>query len=127
MLVAASPETVGPGWWVMADSTLRHASLGAVGFVVLTLWPLAAAQRGQAVPWALRPGPALVASALTAVMFGWFLVELANMGAVLGLVERALGEFQALWPLTVVASCLVFARRSQASRAPDSRAIEALH
>jgi len=139
MLVAASPETVGPGWWVMADSTLRHASFGAIGFVVLTVWPVAgvrwgsspsastgAARRGKSVPWALRPGPALVASALTAVMFGWFLVELVNTGAVLGLVERGLGEFQALWPLTVVASCLAFARRSQGSRAPDSPAIEAL-
>ena len=117
MLVAANPETVGPSGSVVAGGSLLHAAFAAVGFVALTIWPLAAttgylAPNRARVSWALRPAAAAVATALTAAQFCWFLVELVTGGGQLGLAERALGETQALWPLAVVVSCLLFERRS---------------
>lgn len=120
ILVAANPETVGRAGSVVADGSLRHAVFAAVGFVALTIWPVAAARPGEAerggpagVPWALRPAAAAVASALTAVLFCWFLIELVAGGGQLGLAERVLGEVQALWPLVVVASGRAYLKDSR--------------
>lgn len=123
MLVAANAETVGPSGSVVAGGSLRHAAFAAAGFVALTIWPLAAASGYRAgVPWALRPAAAAAATALTAALFCWFVVELMTGGGQLGLAERALGETQALWPLAVVVSCLLFERRSLPRPPSDSRA-----
>jgi hypothetical protein len=104
MLVGLSPETIGAG------GSARHAFFAAVGFVALTIWPVAASRAAvpgqECVPLALRRAPAVAAAALIAALFGWFFVELIAGGGQLGLAERSLGEAQALWPLAVVASCL---------------------
>lgn len=101
MLVGLSPDTIGAG------TSLPHAFFAAIGFVALTIWPIAATQTGPGAPWALRPATAAVASALTAALLGWFCAELIAGGGQLGVAERALGELQALWPLVVVGSCLI--------------------
>jgi len=100
MLVGANPETLGDG------APVAHVLFAAVGFVALTAWPAAAARRdlGQLAPWALRLPVAAGASAFTLVLFALFLAELVSGGGHLGLAERALGEFQALWPLAAVLS-----------------------
>lgn len=105
MLVAANPEPAGGG------SSAPHAFFAAIGLVALTIWPVAAAHwqaaRARApTPWALRPAVAIGATWVTAALFTWFGVELLAGLSQLGLAERALGEFQALWPLLVVLSCL---------------------
>jgi hypothetical protein len=121
MLVGLSPETIGAG------GSVRHAFFAAVGFVALTIWPVAASRAsvsGQGgIPWALRRVPAVAAAALTAALFGWFGAELIAGGGQLGLAERALGELQALWPLAVVASCRAVARARR--RDPGARQLPA--
>lgn len=104
MLVAANPEPGGGG------TSAPHAFFAAVGFVALTIWPAAAvywqAARARApTPWALRPAVAVSAAWLTAALLAWFVIELLAGLSHLGLAERALGEFQAVWPLIVVLSC----------------------
>ena len=103
MLVGLNPETIGAG------GSPPHVLFASIGFVALTIWPVAAARAGTQA-WALRPATSAAASALTAALLGWFAVELIAGGGQLGLAERALGELQALWPLAVVASCLIAAR-----------------
>lgn len=109
MLVAANPEPAGGG------SSVRHAFFAGIGLVALTVWPVLAAHwRGtdeEPAPWALRPAVAVAASLVTAVLFAWFGVELIAGLSQLGVAERALGEFQALWPLIVVLSCRLRPRR----------------
>jgi hypothetical membrane protein len=98
MLVAANPEPAG-------GTSPQHAFFAAIGFVMLTLWPAAAIRRSGLIPWALHRPVALCAAGLTAALLGWFVIELLIGGPLIGLSERALGEFQAIWPLTVVMSC----------------------
>jgi hypothetical protein len=81
---------------------------------MLSAWPLAARQRGPAVPWALRPAVAAGAAGIIALLLAWFLVELGTGGGQIGLAERMVGCAQVLWPLIVVWSCLVFPRRAVA-------------
>jgi hypothetical membrane protein len=106
ILVGANPETIGAG------TTPGHVFFAALGFVALSIWPVAAAYRDSdapsflrnRVPWALRWRAGLAGSVVTIALFAWFLLELVTGGALLGLAERALGEMQALWPLVVVAA-----------------------
>ena len=103
MLVAANPEPTG-------GSSDWHAFFAGIGLVALTVWPIAAAHwhsrdNESALPWALRPTVATWAAVVTAVLFGWFLIELVAGLPQLGVAERALGQAQALWPLIVVVSC----------------------
>ncbi|HET9898860.1 MAG TPA: DUF998 domain-containing protein [Streptosporangiaceae bacterium] len=105
ILVAANPEPAGGG------SSARHAFFATIGFVALTVWPIAAVhwqatRPGPATPWALRPAVAVGAAWVTAALLTWFVVELLIGLPQLGLSERALGEFQALWPLVAVVSCV---------------------
>jgi len=46
-------------------------------------------------------------------LVAWFAVELISFGEQAGLAERIFGAAQALWPLMVVVSCLVAARKTQ--------------
>lgn len=118
VLVGLNPETLGAG------GSWRHLFFAAVGFVTLTIWPLAATRRPRSagepgqVPWALRLRNGTGASIVTLALFAWFTAELLAHGRQLGLAERALGEMQALWPLIVVLSCLASAGRD---REPPSR------
>lgn len=88
-----------------SGGSLRHGSVVAIGFALLAVWPVLAADHSRAGPWALRPAPSLAASALMAVGAAWFLVELQSHGAA-GVAERILTFAQSLWPFVVVTSCL---------------------
>lgn len=110
VLVAVSPQAAPGGF------SLAHAFWSALGFAFLGGWPLAARRPGPTTPWALRPAPAVCASAVIAGLLAWFLVELVTGGNDLGLAERALGCAQAVWPLLVVLSC----RRAVAAVSSES-------
>jgi hypothetical membrane protein len=99
MLVAASPEPSGGRF------SLAHFVWAAVGFAMLSIWPLAARQSGPRAPWPLRPASALGAVTFFAVLLAWFVLELVGKGGDLGLAERAVGLAQAGWLLLVVLSC----------------------
>ncbi|MBB3073620.1 DUF998 domain-containing protein [Streptomyces violarus] len=92
-----------------SGGSLTHGSVAVGGFVVLAAWPVLAARRGDAVPWALRPLPALGATAVMALGAAWFLAELHQEGAP-GAVERAVTTIQSVWPFAVVLSCFSFPR-----------------
>jgi hypothetical membrane protein len=117
MLVGLSPETLGDG------APARHLLFAGLGFVTLTIWPAAAARRDEAraAPWAFRPVIAAGASAATLVLAAWFLAELVVGGSQLGLAERALGEFQALWPLAAALSCRGVLQSTFRHQIPRSR------
>ncbi|WP_028812018.1 DUF998 domain-containing protein [Streptomyces flavidovirens] len=98
--------------WVVAllpapssGGSLRHGSVAAVGFALLAVWPLLAADRGGAAPWGLRPVPSIVATASMCVGAAWFMIEMHHHGAA-GVAERLVTSIQSLWPFVVVASCL---------------------
>ncbi|WP_137990808.1 DUF998 domain-containing protein [Streptomyces vilmorinianum] len=89
-----------------SGGSLPHGSVAVVGFALLALWPVLAADRdGGAAPWGLRPVPAVAATTLMSVGAGWFLIEMHREGAA-GVAERLVTCMQSLWPLVVVASCL---------------------
>ena len=92
-----------------SGGSLPHGSVAVVGFVVLALWPVLAARRGNAVPWALRPFPSVGATAVMALGAAWFLAELHQHGAP-GAAERAVTTIQSVWPFAVVLSCFSFPR-----------------
>jgi hypothetical membrane protein len=99
MMVAANPEHAG------GFGSVPHFVFASIGFAGLTLWPAAAAQRGPAVPWGLRPGPAAAAVAVQFALLAWFGAELILGTHQVGLAERAVGVAQSSWPLAVVLSC----------------------
>jgi hypothetical membrane protein len=99
MLVATSPEH--PGGF----GSVPHFVFASIGFAGLTLWPIAAARRGPAVPWGLRPAPAAAAVAVQFALLTWFGAELILGAGQVGLAERLVGTAQAAWPLAVVLSC----------------------
>ena len=88
-----------------SGGSLRHGSVAVVGFVLLAVWPVLAAQRSVAAPWGLRPVPSLAATAVMGVGAGWFLFEIQRHGAA-GVAERLVTSLQSLWPFVVVVSCL---------------------
>jgi hypothetical protein len=88
-----------------SGGSLRHGSVAVVGFTLLAVWPVLAADRGGAAPWGLRPAPAAVATALMGAGAAWFLIEMQGHGAI-GVAERVVTSVQSLWPFVVVASCL---------------------
>jgi len=99
MLVAANPEHAG------GLGSVPHFVFASLGFAGLTLWPAAAARRGPAVPWGLRPAPAAAAVAAQFALLAWFGTELILGAHQVGLAERIMGGAQAAWPLAVVLSC----------------------
>jgi uncharacterized protein DUF998 len=98
MLVTVNPQPAYGG-------SPAHAFWATAGFVALAVWPAGAWRRGPDVPWGLRP--AVCAGAVTMLLFllACFGVEVITGLGQAGLVERALGLAQAVWPLTVVLSC----------------------
>jgi hypothetical protein len=104
LLVAANPEHPG------TDLPVPHLIWAAAGCATLVAWPAGAWRRGPAVPWALRPAVAAGAVAVLLALLAWFAVELVAGGGQAGLAERTFGAVQALWPITVVASCCAAAR-----------------
>ena len=99
ILVAANPEHAG------GFGSVPHFVWATIGFAGLTTWPVAAARRGTAVPWGLRPAVAAGAVAVGFALLAWFGAELIMAGGQVGLAERVLGTAQAVWPLAVVLSC----------------------
>jgi hypothetical membrane protein len=110
LVVAALPAPSSGG-------SLRHGTVAVIGFALLALWPVLAADGGDAVPWALRPAPAFAATAVMAVGGVWFLIELHRQGA-MGVAERAVTTVQSLWPFVVATSCLQYAARREPAREP---------
>ncbi|MGJ5826338.1 DUF998 domain-containing protein [Streptomyces ossamyceticus] len=85
--------------------SLRHGSAAVVGFALLAVWPVLAADRSGAAPWGLRPLPSLAATAVMGAGAVWFVIETNDQGAA-GVAERFVTSFQSLWPFMVVVSCL---------------------
>jgi hypothetical protein len=104
MMVAANPEHAGN------NLPVPHMIWGAAGCAALVAWPVGAWQRGPSVPWALRPAVSAGAVVVLLALLAWFGTELVTAGGQVGLAERIFGAAQALWPLTVVASCCYAAR-----------------
>ncbi|KUN90250.1 DUF998 domain-containing protein, partial [Streptomyces caeruleatus] len=80
-----------------SGGSLRHGSAVAVGFALLAVWPVLAADRHRAAPWGLRPVPSLTATALMLVTAAWFMIEMWQGGAD-GVAERLVTALQSLWP-----------------------------
>ncbi|MCF1594470.1 DUF998 domain-containing protein [Streptomyces muensis] len=97
-----------------SGGSLRHGSAAAVGFALLAVWPVLAADRRPAAPWGLRPVPSLTATTLMLVTAGWFMIEMRQGGAD-GVAERLVTALQSLWPFVVVASCLRHPRPEDSS------------
>ena len=105
MLVAANPEHAG------GFGSVPHFVFASLGFAGLTLWPAAAAKRSPEAPWGLRLAPAVAAVALQFALLAWFGTELILGAHQVGLAERIMGGAQATWPLAVVLSCYLPARK----------------
>jgi hypothetical membrane protein len=95
-----------------SGGSLRHGSVAAVGFTLLAVWPVLAAVRGEAAPWALRLPPAIMVTVLMGIGAAWFLIEMRVQGAV-GIAERAVTCVQSLWPFVVVTSCFLHADQDE--------------
>lgn len=104
VMVAANPEHAGN------SLPVPHMIWGAAGCTMLVAWPVGAWRRGHSVPWGLRPVVSAGAAAVLLALLAWFAAELITGGGQAGLAERIFGAAQALWPLTVVASCCYAAR-----------------
>jgi hypothetical protein len=99
ILVAAYPVHMGDG------APAPHIAWSVTGLAALSVWAVAASQRGPAVPWALRPEVSAGVSVLLLVLLAWFGMELATSGGQAGLAERVLGEAQSGWPFIAVMAC----------------------
>jgi hypothetical membrane protein len=105
MLVAANPEHPGTSYPV------PHMICAAIGCAGVVGWPAGAWRRGLSVPWGLRPAASAGAVAVLLALVVWFGAELITGGGLAGLAERLFGAALALWPLMVVASCRLAARK----------------
>lgn len=119
MLVAANPEHPGTSFPV------PHMICAAAGCAGVVAWPAGAWRRGPSVPWGLRPAVSAGAVAALLALAAWFGVELITYGGQAGLAERLFGAAQALWPLTVVASCR-YAARKNTGATPNQKGAYAL-
>ncbi|OON81587.1 DUF998 domain-containing protein [Streptomyces tsukubensis] len=96
----------------LSGGSFGHGSVATVGFALLAVWPVLAADREGPAPWGLRPGVTATASAVMFACAAWLLVAVLTQG-VIGVAERVLTFLQALWPLLVVVSCLGRAGRDR--------------
>jgi hypothetical membrane protein len=110
MLVAANPEHAG------GFGSVPHFVFASLGFAGLTLWPVAAARKGPMAPWGVRRGPAVAAVAVQFALLAWFGTELILGGHQVGLAERIMGAAEAAWPLAVVLSCYLPAKKPAPAR-----------
>jgi hypothetical protein len=94
ILIAANPQPPGGG-------SLAHEASSLAGTVIMTLWPAAAIRRHADVPFGLRSRVAWAVVGVNLALLLWFAAELLN-GPELGLAERAVTAYQALWPFVVV-------------------------
>lgn len=78
-----------------SGGSLRHGSAAAVGFALLAVWPVLAADRSGAAPWGLRPVPSLAATAVMGAGTAWFMIEMQRHGTA-GVAERLVTSLQAL-------------------------------
>ncbi|MEO3938910.1 DUF998 domain-containing protein [Dermatophilaceae bacterium Soc4.6] len=78
-----------------------HAPVATASFVLLAVWPAAAALPSRRVGW--------VAAGTLSALLVWFGLELG--GSRIGLSERVVAGAQSLWPLAVVAVTAARARR----------------
>ncbi|MFF2508984.1 DUF998 domain-containing protein [Streptomyces sp. NPDC058067] len=97
-----------------SGGSYRHGSVTAVGFALLTVWPILAAARGGTKPWGLRLVPSVTATACMCAAAVWYLVETQSHGAA-GIAERLVTVLQSVWPFVVVASCLLHRVEDSAS------------
>ncbi|MFV0137881.1 DUF998 domain-containing protein [Streptomyces sp. HMX87] len=102
-----------------SGGSLRHGSVAAVGFALLAVWPVLAADRSGSAPWALRPVPSTLATVAMAAGAAWFVFEMQWQG-VAGAAERVVTAMQSVWPFVVVASCLHGSGRSPDPGGPRS-------
>ncbi|MGV9618845.1 DUF998 domain-containing protein [Streptomyces tendae] len=93
-----------------SGGSLRHGAVVVVGFTLLAVWPVLAANGGPAAPWALRLVPSIAVTTLMAGGGVWFLIEMGRHGDA-GVAERVVTSLQSLWPFVVSASCLRHARQ----------------
>ncbi|MFJ3037394.1 DUF998 domain-containing protein [Streptomyces tendae] len=93
-----------------SGGSLRHGAVVVVGFTLLAVWPVLAANGGPAAPWALRPVPSVAVTTLMAAGGVWFLIEMGRHGDA-GVAERVVTSLQSLWPFVVATSCLRHARQ----------------
>lgn len=107
VVVALSPEPAG-------GTSLRHLVSTGIGFTLLALFPVLAAERDTSAVWALRPTTGTVVTVVMAAGAAWFLIELHGH-SVAGLAERILTAVQAAWPLVVVVACVASLRRREVS------------
>jgi hypothetical membrane protein len=123
MLVAVNPEHPGTSYPV------PHMICAAAGCAGVVAWPAGASHRGPSVPWALRPTVSAGAVAVLVALVAWFSVELITGGGLAGLAERIFGAALALWPLAVVASCRLAARKDTGPslNAPGARLPSGAH
>ncbi|MGZ4590532.1 MAG: DUF998 domain-containing protein [Actinomycetes bacterium] len=84
------------------SGSTAHVVAATAGFVALAAWPVFAGQRGAATPAVLRPAVTLPAAAVLLGLVGWFALEVARSGPMVGLSERVAAGAEALWPLGVV-------------------------
>jgi Protein of unknown function (DUF998) len=103
ILIAANPQPPGGG-------SLAHEASSLAGTVIMTLWPAAAIRRTTGAPLALRPRVAWAVVGVNLALLLWFAAQLLHgtelglvfNGTELGLAERTVTAYQALWPFVVV-------------------------
>lgn len=83
-------------------SSPAHVAAAGAGFAALSIWPVLASRRGPSGPAPLRPAAAAAATAVLLGLLGWFGVELATAGSLIGASERVAAGSQAVYPLVVV-------------------------
>lgn len=95
-----------------AGTSDLHRLFAGVGFLVFTFWPVLGLRRAPGYPWIVRPWGAALSTALLAVFSLWFLAVWSQpeLGYV-GVVERACGFTQSVWPAVVVIALVVAGRR----------------
>jgi uncharacterized protein DUF998 len=102
LVVAAAPQPD-------HGSAGLHVVAATIGFVMLSVWPLAAARDDG--PAVLRRRTGMMITVVLLTLLVWLGLEIAG-GGLLGLSERALAGAQALWPLVLV---LLLRRRGAAA------------
>ena len=105
VLIAMNPQHLGGG-------SLAHEASSLAGTVIMTLWPAAAIRRTPDAPLGLRPRVVWGVVGVNLALLLWFGAELLN-GPELGLAERTVTAYQALWPFVVVITVIVARPRAR--------------